>query len=155
MWIAVLATAAVALSLVALLLVMRRGGGIIPSRASAPEVVSDLDALVSKPVGFRLHGRTHKIPPLKNLDFMRAVNAFAGVDLLRAKDQITDIELLEAYERVFAIMCPTVTRKQLEEMEQSQVAALFNLCCETVMGKAQVRAEKKTPKIVATRTQQV
>lgn len=122
-----------------------------PARASAEargvEVVTDLDALVSRSVAFRFQGETFEIKPLTTGETLAAYNAFSKVDELAKKSRITGPEILDAYEAIFTTVCPSFKRRHLEKLMPSQLAALFNLVLETVTGRVYSREElqKKTP----------
>jgi hypothetical protein len=114
------------------------------SKKELPQVVTDLDALISKPVGFRFHGRIHIIPPLEVAEFLKATSAIAAIDELRTMEKLTEEDLVDRYSRCFAIVCPTVTKDLVQKMSLQQIAALYNLVLEAIMGKAQVDLEKKS-----------
>lgn len=141
-----LIVASVRISLIRMLaLKLKRLEGRVRSKVGT-EVVADLDALLVKSVWFTFGGRAHKIPPLSNADFLKAMNALAELDLLRHQKRVKSIDELEAaYLGVFSVVCPTITKEDVKEMSQQQVAALMLLVQETIMGKAQVDAEKKSP----------
>lgn len=113
------------------------------AKRELPEVVTDLDALLSKPVGFKFHGRIHIIAPLEVAEFLRATSAIASIEELRKAENPTEDELVDRYSNVFAVVCPTITKAMVRTMSLQQIAALFSLVLETIMGKAQVEQEKK------------
>ena len=107
-----------------------------PQRA-VREVVSDLDALVAEPIAFRFAGEVHEIKPVSTLELLRFTNAFAQLQELNGRsDAITVAELVDAYTSVISSVCPSITRDHVEDMTQAQVAALFQLVMDSVVGKA-------------------
>jgi hypothetical protein len=113
-------------------------------RSQGFEIVTDLDAILVKTVAFRFQGRTHVIPPVKNEEFFRAMNALARLDVLKKQDVISPEDLLEAYSDLFRITFPSITREYLERMSPHQLGVLFNLVIECIMGKTHVDTEKKS-----------
>ena len=106
---------------------------------STAAVVSDLDALIAEPIAFRLHGEVHEIKPVSTVELLKFTNAFARLQTLNeSSGTLTVADLVDAYTHVIASVCPTITREHVEGMTQSQVAALFQLVIESVMGKAHV-----------------
>jgi len=104
---------------------------------SSAQVVSDLDALVAEPIAFRFKGKVHEIKPISTLELLKFTNAFAGLQELSGKsDTITVSELVEAYTQVISSVCPTITSDHVKDMTQAQVAALFQLVMDSVVGKA-------------------
>lgn len=101
------------------------------------EVVSDLDALVAEPIAFRFNGEVHEIKPVSTLELLSFTNAFAELQELNGRsDAITVGELVDAYTSVISSVCPSITRDHVESMTQAQVAALFQLVMDSVVGKA-------------------
>lgn len=117
-------------------------------KVSDLEVVSDLDSIVSKSVGFRFEGRIHEIKPLSVQEFIYAANALAACDDLLARskkgERMTEDMLLDAYAGVFAVMTESIDRDCVARMTIAQVGALYSLVLECVMGKAVFHAEKKS-----------
>lgn len=108
------------------------------------EVLSDLDELISRSVGFRFQGKLYEIKPLDLEEFFIVSNSLAKLDDLRTKKIKDEVTLLNAYQELFdGIVTPHL---DVKKMRYYQVAALFNLILECIMGKAQVDYEKKTLK---------
>ncbi len=115
-------------------------------RRAEVEVVTDLDAILTREVAFRFQGRTYLIPPMPVSQFLQATGALAKCDLLRKKEEVSKDELLDAYHAVFqAVVKGGVKRDVLEKMSVQQIAALYNLVLEQIMGKAFLDGEKKSP----------
>lgn len=108
------------------------------------EVVTDLDAVLVRTVSFRYQGKSHEIKPLSFENFLHVTNALAEIDLLRQKEVLTEDELINAYAKIFGLVCPSIKRKHVENMSQTQVAALFNLVLSHIMGKPKFEEEKKS-----------
>lgn len=118
--------------------------GLSGSNAPEPVVLSDLDALISKPVAFVFQGRTHVIKTMSTAVFFKAVEAIAKLDRLKDKDYSKD-DLVNAYLEIFSTVCDTIGRKEIESMTQAQAMALFQLILDSVTGKAQVGEEIEPP----------
>jgi hypothetical protein len=117
------------------------------------DLISDLDALIEKPVSFRLHGRIHSILPITTETFMVYTNAFANLYELNKQEKISPKELILRYHDIISSVCKTVSVEDIENMTQPQIAALYQLIVDTVQGKTQAQigeAEKK--KLMGTQT---
>lgn len=101
------------------------------------DIVSDLDALIAKPVAFRFNGKVHAIKPISVVEFYKYANALAALNSLRDKKCTTE-DLVEAYINIFSAVCDTITEKDVNNMTQAQAAALFQLTIDAVYGKAQI-----------------
>jgi hypothetical protein len=108
------------------------------------QVVTDLDAILTRTVGFRFGGRVHKIPPMDVTQFMEAMNALATIDLLRQKKVVEAEELLAAYVSLFTIVCPTIRAEDIQSMNHHQIGALLNTIMELIMGKPELEHQKKS-----------
>lgn len=104
-------------------------------------IVSDLDALIAKPVAFVFQGRTHLIKTMSTEVFFKTVEGIARLDRLKDKDYSKE-DLVNGYLNIFSSVCDTIGRKEVEEMTQAQAMALFQLILDSVTGKAQVGEEK-------------
>lgn len=84
----------------------------------------DLDAIVGRPIPFRLHGKSHKLMPLELDEFLRVSNGFAALRELAMKDSRSGEELRAGYFALFSAACPTISPDDVAEMSQAQCAAL-------------------------------
>jgi len=119
------------------------------SVAASNNVVRDLDALLGEPIAFRLHGKVHEMKPLSTQDFLKYTGSMMELLNLKDKSNVTADELIDHYHEMIQAVCKTVERKDIEDMNQQQIGALFQLILDTVSGKSQVDAElekKKTLK---------
>lgn len=107
------------------------------------EVVSDLDAIDSEPIGFRFQGRVHVIKPITAGQLLRVYEGFHQLDRLIASKEVTAEELVDSYAKLFGSVCETITRKDVEEMSQAQAGALFALVFDTVTGRSQAEKKKR------------
>jgi hypothetical protein len=118
-----------------------------PARSGAlsqgQDVIADLDAIVLEPVQFKLHGKLHEIAPVTTESFLRYTNALGKLMELKDKNQITPDELVEGYFGLISSVCGTVTKQDIDDMTQGQVAALFQLVMDSVTGKAQAEVHKQ------------
>lgn len=108
------------------------------------EIITDLDAILTRTVGFRFNGRIYQIKPLTLEQFALATNALAGIDLLRRETHIDSDQLIDAYANLFEVVCPEIGRKDIQEMGVQRVAALYQLVVEIIVGKAEIEAQKKS-----------
>lgn len=110
-------------------------------------VVTNLDAIKGRTIGFRFNGKIHKIKPLPVEKYIEATAAMAAIgELIANKKRVrTEAELLDAYDAIFSVMCPSVSRADLEDMSVQQIGALYNTILQHVMGAEQFEAQKKSP----------
>lgn len=101
-------------------------------------MISDLDAMVSKPVAFRLHGKVHQIKPIALEEFYRFVNAWTTVLGWKDSDGVKPEQYLAGLTELFQSVCDTITADDVSRLTQAQAGALFQLIIESVTGKAQV-----------------
>lgn len=105
---------------------------------SEATLVSDLDAMVAKPVAFRLHGRIHEIKPISLEEFYKFANAWTTVLNWKDSDGISPKEYLKGLTELFQSVCDSITEDDVLRLTQAQAGALFQLIIESVTGKAQV-----------------
>lgn len=110
-------------------------------------VVTNLDAIKSRTIGFRFNGKIHKIRPLSIEKYIEATAAMAAIgELIASKKRITtEARVMDAYDAIFSVICPSVTRSDLENMSVQQIGALYNTVIEHIMGRDQFEAQKKSP----------
>jgi hypothetical protein len=118
-----------------------------PSRTKAEEnvdLVSDLDALIAKPITFRVLGKVHKIEPISTGDFFKVLNSLEKLHSLQRKQgKYEEKELIDAYVKFIGAVCPTIGRMEIQQMTQSQVIALVQIIIDTISGKTHAEIEKK------------
>ena len=134
--------------LIAALIFDRYGGGIRAALRMPPSdvrLVCDLDAILTETVGFKFDGVIYEIPPISLEKFILAVQGLAVLDSLKQKKELNGTELLDAYESLFRLVCPKLTRKIIQDMGHQRIGALLNLIIEVIMGKATLTLEKKNP----------
>lgn len=115
-------------------------GNALPNNGT---LVADLDKLIAEPVPFRWNGSIHFIKPISTKEFLSISEGLATLDKLRRAEQVTAEELLDGYSKVFSAACETIGRKEIEQMTQAQIGALYQLILDTITGKSHGE-EKKT-----------
>lgn len=115
------------------------------SRPERPDtdIVSDLDALVAKPIAFKLGGKIRQIKPVTTIQFFTIVNRLAELEAIRTSPDVTGEKLLGIYHELFSAVCDDFTKEDVEEMTQAQCAGLMQLIMDVVTGKAHAEIEKK------------
>lgn len=106
-------------------------------------IVSDLDKLIAKTVGFVWNGKTHYIRPISVVEFLATSEALAKMDRLQKEKKVTFDEIVDAYEQLITSVCDSITRADILKMTQAQVGALVNLVIQTVTGKVHADEKKK------------
>lgn len=118
-----------------------------PARSAAAgvdSVVRDLDALIAEPIPFRFSGEVHFIEPITTASLLILLDKFARFDKI-ARDKALSVEhLVDSYLEIFSAACPTIKKHHVENMNQAQASALFQLIFDSCTGRAQSeRVERK------------
>lgn len=100
---------------------------------SDPHVL-DLDDLVEKPLPFRLHGKQHEISPISLEEFLSIAAGFKELSLAANDPERSVVDLINAYHNLFSRVCKTITREDVEKMQQAQCASLLILIMERMQG---------------------
>lgn len=107
------------------------------------ELISDIDAILAQPIYFRLHGKVRSIKPVSTENFLKYTAALSGFYGLREQKNVTPDELINAYHELAKSISDDISRDDICQMTQAQVAAMFTLILKSVSGEAQAEAEKK------------
>lgn len=119
----------------------------MPARSNA-DVVTDLDAIVSESVSFRFNGKLHQIHPISLESFLRFSNAQTNL-MAGLKDEAilkTPKELATRYFEMISSVCDSITLDDIQDMEQVQIAALYQLVLDIVTGQVDTGEGKKKRK---------
>jgi len=112
----------------------------MPTRHQFSEegVYANLDQLIAEPLPFRVHGKVHILKPVTTEEFYFLTNALSRLYTLRDQEKgVKADELIEAYFQVVSSICSTITRKDIEDMTQPQIGALYSLVLEHATGRSQ------------------
>lgn len=112
------------------------------------ELYADLDAIIAEPIYFKLHGKRHAIKAISTKEFFKVSTALANVWDLTDKNQITAKELVDRYTELFSSICSTITREDIENMEQAQAVGLLQLVMDAMTGKAHVADYEKKKTLI-------
>lgn len=118
-----------------------------PARTAAmeAEIVSDLDAIVVKPVSILWQGHAHVLKPISTKEFLLATEAMAKMDALSKQGTGVKMEeLVDVYAGVIGSVCDTIGKRELMQMSQAQVGALLQTVVDHVTGRIHA-PEKKSP----------
>lgn len=115
-------------------------------RIEDSKVLVDLDRLVSESVGFRLNGKVHTIKPMTTETFFKVANELAKLSVLRSETEVDQKAVIGGYISLFESVCDTISKKDVYQMSQPQIAALFQQILNCITGTAyRDDEEKKTP----------
>ena len=112
---------------------------ILPARSKAlegVEIFANLDDIITKPLAFVLHGKTHLISPLTTEQFLGWSTALAGLWDLKDKKGLEPDQLIDAYTKAIRSVCKTITKADIEQSTQAQIAAIYGLVLDHCMGRA-------------------
>ena len=107
------------------------------------EIITDLDALISKPIAFLYQGKKHLIKPITTEVFFKITNALARMSSMKDKKDLTEKELVQMYVDCFSSVCETIGAKEVEGMTNAQCGALLQAILDCVNGRAHIEDEKK------------
>lgn len=110
------------------------------------DIVSDLDALIEKPIAIKLLGKIHVIKPINTATFFQVTNALAKMDAMKNEPNYTKDQLIDSYTMIFSSVCDTIGKEEIECMTQAQVGALFKIVLDTITGKAHIDAAAESEK---------
>ncbi len=116
-----------------------------PARTKHTEgPVADLDAIVADPVDFRFKGKRHRLKPFTLAEYLKFVSAKVVLETaISGTNPVTPRELADSYHRVIASVCDSITVEDIMQMEQVQVAALYQLVIDMVTGQVDTGDGKK------------
>lgn len=119
-----------------------------PARTKAQkeiEPVTDLDAIVSEPVPFKFKNKIHYLKPMALDEFLKFTNAQAKLmdTIKNTENKLTGETLALKYHAVISSVCDTITIEDINDMEQAQVAALYQLVIDLVTGQVNYGDGKK------------
>ena len=112
------------------------------------EVITDLDALISKPIAFMFQSKKHLIKPITTETFFKITNALAAMAAIKNQKDITKDELIKLYVDCFSAVCDTIGPKEVDGMTSAQCGALLQAILDCVNGKAQIDDSEKKKTIV-------
>lgn len=98
-----------------------------PAQLLNSEAVTDLDAIISEPIEFRLHGKIHRINPLTTEQFLKVTNEYVNIQSMQKMDSLDSQEVISRYHAFISVACASITREDIEKMTQQQAGALLNL----------------------------
>ena len=114
------------------------------TKKTAGVPITDLDAIIAEPVYFQLKGKIHELQPMSLESFLKFTNAQAALMNLAKEDgPMTAKSLANKYLSVISSVCSTITIDDILEMEQVQVAALYQLVIDLVTGQVDLGEGKK------------
>lgn len=105
--------------------------------------VSDLDAIIEKPVYFKFHGKIFEIKPIETKTFFRFTNMVGAALELQKKPNLKQDELIDFYHAMINSVCENISRKDIEDMSAAQLTAIIDLIMNTVTGKIWGDEKKK------------
>jgi hypothetical protein len=120
-----------------------------PARNKAEEamVVSNLDRLISNPVGVILHGKKRIIKQMTTNHFLVVSRELHELDMLRRRSESNEVldekEVAQKHCDLFKSCVEPFDSYDMDKMTYPQIAALFQVILDCVGGKAQVVEEKK------------
>lgn len=122
------------------------------------DIVADLDAIIAKPVTFRLAGKLHELKPVSLKQYMGFINKLGLIDTIAKQADKKEVKMIETLTRhlaeVFGEVCDTITIDDVRKMSYSQAVALYSLIIELMQGKLHARVENTEKKNTLAHTSQ-
>jgi hypothetical protein len=107
------------------------------------KVVSNLDAMVSAPVGVQIHGKIVQIRPMSVRNFAVVSQKLAEMISMKDNPNLTDDDAKKFYKSLFLDVVDNLTIEDIERMETPQILALYQIILDCYAGRAQIDVEKK------------
>lgn len=107
------------------------------------EIVSDIDAIVDKAIGFTLHGKDHRIEPVTTQRFFEWSSALSGLYNLKDKTDVLADDVIDAYYKAINTLCPTITKEDIKKCTQAQLSAVYGTILDHCSGRAHSDDYKK------------
>ena len=117
-----------------------------PSRSEAEEsasLVSDLDALIQKPVKVRLLGKDRLLKPVTTVGFFQVFDELDKVAKMKDKPGLSTSKIIQAYYDIFKCVTDDISLQDVEKMSHTQCASLIALIMDHIQGKTHGEHEKK------------
>jgi len=115
-----------------------------PARSKHVDPVVDLDNLIAEKIAFKFKGKIHYLKPISLEEFLRFTNKNSEfLTSLKDDKEISAKELAMGYLGVINTVCESIGLDDIEEMEQAQIAALYQLIVDTVTGSVETGEGKK------------
>lgn len=115
-----------------------------PTRAQAEEkvdLICDLDVIAETKSTVKIFGKTHYLKPVTTEVFFQFAGAYA--DIAKMSNSSPE-EINEQYGKLVNSVCPTITKKNVEQMTMVQKWALVNGLANKILGQPQDGEKKKT-----------
>lgn len=102
-----------------------------------PVRVADLDKIATRKLTFVLHGREHIITPPDIKNWLEIVEANNHLMMLADKENLTATDLIDGYYNLVHRLCPSITKEDISNSTQMQVASLWQLVLDMMNGFSQ------------------
>lgn len=112
------------------------------------ELIADIDALITKPIGFTLFGKNHIVQPLDLDNFFLWTEKLAAMWALNKKENAKPDELYTVYFDLIHSVCPSITMADIRKCSPAQIAAISGLLFDHCTGKAHTEEYQKKKRIM-------
>jgi hypothetical protein len=114
---------------------------LMPTRGGTQKpvkLITDLDLLVSQPIGFRYLGRDHVIEPMTTQNFIDVVKALHDIEVIASRSEdhpeFDQEEIYLAYHRFVSALCDSITLEDIKKAKLPQLHALMALLTKHIKG---------------------
>lgn len=97
------------------------------------EIFADLDAIVTKPRGFKLHGKIHVIDKMTTEDFINLGLAWTAFLKEQYKEKATKEDLINLFFNAVSCVCSTLTKEDIAKMNSWQFPGLYQTIIDIVV----------------------
>jgi hypothetical protein len=119
-----------------------------PPGAKDFELIADIDALITKPVCFKLFGKRHEVSPMDMDHFFSWTEKLAAMWALNKKENAKPEELYQVYFDLINSVCPTITMADIKKCTGAQIAAISGLLFDHATGKAHTEDWQKKKRMM-------
>jgi hypothetical protein len=118
------------------------------------ELIADIDALITKPIGFKLFGKHHVVAPMDMDHFFAWTEKLAAMWALNKKENAKPAELYQVYFDLINSVCPTVTMADIKKCSGAQIAAISGILFDHATGKAHTEEWQKKKRLMMERVKE-
>lgn len=107
------------------------------SKAQSATIVTDLDALISKPIAFKFQNEIFTVKPVDTGTFLKVAASLGDLQALLSREDPTQTnreEIDEKYFNLLSVLCEDLTLAHIQRMTVAQINALLRLVVRHLTG---------------------
>lgn len=106
---------------------------------SQPLVITDLDALISKPIAFKFQGEIFTVKPVDTGTYLKVADGLGQLQALTSQDQanVKREDIDQAYFNLLSNLCDDLKISHIQKMTVAQINALLRLIVRHLTGETE------------------